>query len=84
MSPKSNIDQSYLLLSKKSKVSSCGEHKKCPCRMWVNCKLYVDIEEQQKRLKRKKYKNKTANDIKEWHHTRFRLDFSIHDLYCSG
>lgn len=27
--------------------------RKCPCRMWVNCKTYIDVEKQQNRLKKK-------------------------------
>ena len=58
------------------------KNKKCPCRLWTNCPLYIDITTQNIRLKIKN--NNLNNEITNWYLTQFRLDFNFHDLYCSG
>lgn len=52
--------------------------RKCPCRLWVNCATYVDIQRQARRLKKKKH------DIGEWYHDNFREDINCPDIASSG
>lgn len=62
-------------------ANGCG-HRNCPCRLWIQCSRYVDIEEQQKRLKRK-----ADNDYKlvhSWYETNFRIKYEYPDSFGNG
>jgi hypothetical protein len=61
-------------------MSGCG--KKCPCRGWINCSYYVDIEEQQKRLKYKD--NKIWEEIHSWYDSIFRSKYEYGDIFGNG
>ena len=77
-------NQSHLSLSKECNTNKCSPTKKCPCRTWVNCLQYVDIYEQQKRLKIKENKNKILNNIEKWYEIYYKSNIGIHDLYSTG
>ncbi len=57
--------------------NGCKE-RKCPCRMWVNCFNYVDMQRQALRLKRKEY------DFQEWYRENFRTDIKMVDVNGNG
>ena len=75
-------NQSYLSLFKKNNTNKCSPKKKCPCRTWINCEYYIDIIQQDIRLKLKNPKR--INEIDKWYSTYFKFDGDFHDLYCSG
>lgn len=45
--------------------------RKCPCRLWVNCKTYIDIQKQQTRLKKKDI-NEAYKPIIDWYNQHFK------------
>ncbi len=55
----------------------CKE-RKCPCRMWVNCSNYVDLQKQAWRLKNKEY------DFDEWYRVNFRAEIKMGDVVVNG
>lgn len=57
--------------------NGCKE-RKCPCRMWVNCLNYVDMERQSLRIRKKEY------DFYEWYSNNFRADFMMPDVLVNG
>ena len=57
--------------------NGCAE-RKCPCRMWVNCINYVDVQEQALRLKRKEY------DFQKWYSENFRYEIKMADVLVNG
>ena len=61
-------------------ISGC--HKKCPCRGWINCPAYVDVTEQQKRLKYKD--NKIWEEIHSWYDSVFRNKYEYSDIFGNG
>jgi hypothetical protein len=63
-------------------VSIRGCNKRCPCRGWINCPAYVDITEQQKRLKNKSDEN--YNDIHKWYETNFRIQYEHGEILGNG
>ncbi len=54
------------------------KQRKCPCRMWVNCLNYVDVQRQALRLKRKEY------NFQEWYSENFRSDIKMADVNGNG
>ncbi len=77
-----DVDQSYASLCKNPDKHGCGKEK-CPCEgQWVNCPYYIDITEQQLRIKFKDPEKE--NEINEWYETYFRFKGQFHDLYCSA
>lgn len=62
-----------------TKFNGC-EHRKCPCRWWVNCAQYVDMAEQQRRLKIKSFKK----DISDWYDSFFRIKYEYGDSFGNG
>lgn len=50
----------------------CSKEKQCPCRTWVQCRIYVDKKKQEQRLKRKEYIM-----IKLWYQENFRVDYNL-------
>jgi len=77
-----SYEQSYPLLSKENYLNRCSTEKKCPCPSWCNCPYYVDITQQEIRLKLKSPERKS--EIEEWYETCFRFIGEFHNLYCSG
>ncbi len=75
-------EQSYFHSCKESLTDKCSPTKKCPCYLWVNCSKYINIQQQQLRLKLKNPKR--ISEIAEWYLTHFRFEGNFHDLYCSG
>ena len=63
-----------------TKITGCN--KRCPCRSWINCPAYVDITEQQQRLKRKS--DGTWNGINKWYEANFRLKYETVDSMGNG
>jgi hypothetical protein len=59
-----------------------GCNKKCPCRIWIQCPYYVDITEQQKRLKSKS--DKTSEIIHNWYDKYFRIKYEYPDGFGNG
>ena len=57
---------------------SCLKEKCCPCRVWLQCHIYVDKKMQTQRLKRKKY------DSMEWYKDNFRFDYNLADIFGNG
>ena len=72
----SNYDYNDTSLSKNSKTSKCSPDKKCPCRLWINCNQYVDIEEKERRLKYKTLRSENDN-IHTWYKENFRLIYDM-------
>ncbi len=54
------------------------KQRKCPCRLWVNCLTYVDMQKQAWRLKRKEY------SAYEWYMDNFRCDIQMVDVHANG
>ena len=54
------------------------KQRKCPCRLWVNCFNYVDMQRQAWRLKNKEY------DFNEWYEINFRNDVQMADSIANG
>ncbi len=50
--------------------NGCSD-KKCPCRLWVNCKKYIDDQKQQERLKKKDLDN-YYKPYNEWYEDNYR------------
>ena len=69
---------------KENNTSKCSPGKKCPCRLWVNCSQYVDITEQQNRLKRKLEMNNHDEDIKLWYTENFRIIYDMPSSIPNG
>lgn len=69
-------------LSKEDHLNRCSIVKKCPCQSWCNCPYYIDITQQEIRLKLKSPERK--NKIVEWYETYFRFIGELHDLYSTG
>jgi hypothetical protein len=63
-------------------ASKRGCKKRCPCRGWINCCYYVDIEEQQRRL-RNKYDNH-YKDIHLWYDVNFRIRYEHGESMGNG
>jgi hypothetical protein len=61
-------------------IRGCG--KKCPCRTWAQCRQYVDITEQQNRLKYKD--NKLWEEIHTWYDSVFRNNYEYSDIFGNG
>lgn len=60
-----------------------GCAKKCPCRTWVQCHNYIDITEQQMRLRYKD--NKIFEEINEWYENFFKYKPGLPDAtYPNG
>jgi hypothetical protein len=59
-----------------------GCYKKCPCRGWINCPAYVDVTEQQQRLKRKS--DGSWKGINIWYETNFRIKYEYGDSIANG
>lgn len=57
--------------------NGCKE-RKCPCRLWLNCVNYVDMQRQAWRLKRKEY------DFSEWYNNNFRVEAKMSDVFGNG
>ncbi|KCZ72311.1 hypothetical protein ANME2D_01717 [Candidatus Methanoperedens nitroreducens] len=55
----------------------CKE-RKCPCRMWVNCLHYVNVQKRAWRLKRKEY------DFHSWYRDNFRNEIQMVDVFVNG
>ncbi len=77
-----HTEQSYPYLYKGSDINKCSPTKKCPCRTWCNCTQYIDIIQQEIRLKLKITDRKSETE--EWYETYFRFIGEFHDLYSSG
>jgi len=63
-------------------INGCAR-KTCQkaCRRWANCGVYVDLEEQARRLKAKEH----DNEISEWYADCFRADCSgAPDIIANG
>jgi hypothetical protein len=73
---------SHLKLDTYYDVSIRGCGKKCPCRTWAQCRQYVDITEQQKRLKYKD--NKILEEIHDWYDNIFRIKYEHGELLGNG
>ncbi|MCZ7373124.1 MAG: hypothetical protein O8C60_05625 [Candidatus Methanoperedens sp.] len=58
-------------------MPGCKE-RKCPCRLWVNCLTYIDMQRQEWRLKNKEY------DFYEWYMDNFRGDAQMIDAIVNG
>jgi hypothetical protein len=58
----------------------CG--KRCPCRGWINCSYYVNIEKQQRRL-RNKHDNHYKN-IHLWYDVNFRIRYEHGESIGNG
>lgn len=58
------------------------EQRKCPCRLWTQCGKYVDIEEQQRRLKRKV--DEDYKIINLWYDQNFRIVYEHGDSLGNG
>ncbi|MCZ7362969.1 MAG: hypothetical protein O8C58_06520 [Candidatus Methanoperedens sp.] len=58
-------------------MPGCKE-RKCPCRLWVNCLIYIDMQRQEWRLKNKEY------DFYEWYMDNFRGDAQMIDAIVNG
>lgn len=61
-------------------IRGCG--KKCPCRTWTQCHHYIDITEQDRRLRNKD--NKIFEEIHEWYDNHFRLQYEYSDIFGNG
>ncbi len=73
-------NQSYQSLCKNPEFHGCGKEK-CPCKgQWINCSYYINITEQQLRLKLKS----SEREIIEYYEIYFRFVGEFHDLYCNG
>jgi hypothetical protein len=57
--------------------NGCTE-RKCPCRMWVNCANYVDMNRKAWRLENKEY------DFSEWYRDNFRNEIRMADALVNG
>jgi hypothetical protein len=57
--------------------NGCKE-RKCPCRLWVNCFNYVDLESQAWRLSKKEY------NVSEWYLINFRTEIQMADIPVNG
>ena len=60
--------------------SGCNET--CPCRRRINCPAYIDITEQQVRLKFKSPER--MDSIRTWFDDYFRVDFEQSDNLGNG
>jgi len=62
-------------------INGCAR-KTCQkaCRRWANCGIYVDLEEQARRLKAKEH----DNEISEWYADCFRGDYNAPDIITNG
>ena len=81
--PNTNICyQSYTFLFKEDYLNRCSTEKKCPCPTWINCPYYVDITQQEIRLKLKNPERKS--EIGGWYETHFKFIGEFHDLYSTG
>ncbi len=58
-------------------INGCKE-RKCPCKMWIQCHNYININNQQQRLKNKKY------NFEEWYDTNFRVEIKMSDTITNG
>ncbi|MCZ7356717.1 MAG: hypothetical protein O8C65_07275 [Candidatus Methanoperedens sp.] len=58
-------------------MPGCKE-RKCPCRLWVNCQNYVDMQRQARRLRNKEY------DFYDWYMDNFRWEAQMVDAIVNG
>jgi hypothetical protein len=56
--------------------------KKCPCRVWTQCRHYVDVTDQQSRLKYKN--NRVFEEINKWYEENFRVKYEYSDIFGNG
>jgi hypothetical protein len=57
--------------------NGCKEPK-CPCRMWVNCLNYVDMQRLSLRLRKKEY------DLYKWYINNFLREILMRDRIVNG
>lgn len=57
-----------------------GCSQKCPCRLWVNCPYYIDMERQNTRLRMKN--NQII--ISQWYSDHFRENTYMPDICLNG
>lgn len=55
----------------------CGKSK-CPCRAWVQCPAYVDLQEQARRIAEKDY------DFMAWYDAHFRIEYNMDNAGMNG
>ncbi len=61
-------------------MSCLKKNKKCPCRLWVNCPVYVDEYEKERRLKSKDL----DIEIRAWYRDNFKIIPVMPDIYANG
>jgi hypothetical protein len=62
--------------------STKGCNKKCPCRIWTQCPYYIDITEQQRRIKSKS--DKKSENVHNWYDKYFRIRYEHPDGFGNG
>lgn len=76
------LDKDKYKLNRGYNVSVSGCNKRCPCRQWVNCAYYVDVTDQQRRLKNKS--TDTIKSIHKWYEVNFRIKYEHADSVGNG
>lgn len=54
--------------------------RKCPCRTWINCRMYNKWKKQMERLKNKEY----PFDFHGWYQNSFKIDVKLGEVACNG
>lgn len=60
-------------------MSCLKGNKKCPCRIWINCPIYIDTAKQQQRLN-----NRDNVNYEEYYNTIFRLSYEAGNFFANG